>query len=576
MTAQKAARMTTGGKAPRPFVPVEAKLAGVAAPEPVTPTKRGRSGGSSVQDTSPDTSKRPRDTEGVHDEPVIRKSSRKRSISPDNIIHLFIVYRSIPSMKASQSMQNSPQHPAPVAVTSPSTAIRLDASIPDEHRERIEELVRTEIARLMTKGKDKPSAYIIEDDATLGSNHGEIFSSDEDLPEADRSTFAFTDDEGDIDADAPAIRSAYVNIPDDLSSGSEYTPDSPSAGRGKTAESSNISANVVDTIVADTDDIVPASVQPTFEPVVQPDVPLADDDDEPFTYLEDSEPRGLPAPLMCGVFDPDIQDPKLSYEGLVALRGNKSFLSWSGLHGPGLVMFSAWPEQIKKMSMSQVRNVIEFKSHGVFFNPSRADPAAMGRSPSTGNSYLTLPGQAHAFLTLTMCVMTTSCDIVRPKEVMGELRRVISGIPHSFEHQRMEAAVLTAFHEDTANVQMAKDSITFMTSKNGSGSTSSSPAKNPSKMFRQYAGSSAASSVFTHPRMNSQGTQPVPILDARGSRFNTNTNLPILDKVLPAFKKDIPDGSCAWIGYTANRYTAQKGVGLSFNLLWVVVLGTPN
>lgn len=29
----------------------EAKLAGVAAPEPVTPTKRGRSGGSSVQDT---------------------------------------------------------------------------------------------------------------------------------------------------------------------------------------------------------------------------------------------------------------------------------------------------------------------------------------------------------------------------------------------------------------------------------------------------------------------------------------------------------------------------------------------
>lgn len=167
------------------------------------------------------------------------------------------------------------------------------------------------------------------------------------------------------------------------------------------------------------------------------------------------------------------------------ISGNKSFLSWSSMHGPGLVMFSAWPEQIKKMSMSyvqflhpmamlltinrQLRNVLEFKSHGMFFNPSRADPAAMGRSPSTGNSYLTLPGQANAFLTLTTCVMTTSCDIFHPKEVMGEQRRVISGIPHSFEHQRMEAAVLTAFHEDTANVQIAKDSITFMTSKNGSG-----------------------------------------------------------------------------------------------------------
>lgn len=148
-------------------------------------------------------------------------------------------------------------------------------------------------------------------------------------------------------------------------------------------------------------------------------------------------------------------------------------------------MPSAWPEQISKMSMSyvkkfhlifmwlnntrQLRNILEFKSHGTFFNPSRADPAEMGRSPPTGNSYLTLPGQAHSFLTLTTCVMTTSCDIVHPKQALGEPRRAISGIPHSFEYQRMEAAVLTAFHEDTAIVQVSKDSITFMTSKNGSG-----------------------------------------------------------------------------------------------------------
>lgn len=68
----------------------------------------------------------------------------------------------------------------------------------------------------------------------------------------------------------------------------------------------------------------------------------------------------------------------------------------------------------------------------------------------------------------------------------------------------------------------------------------------------------------------------VPVLDARGTRFNTNTNLAKLDDILPSFDKEIPDGSCAWVGYTANRYTAQKGVGLSFNLLWVVVIGTPD
>lgn len=65
--------------------------------------------------------------------------------------------------------------------------------------------------------------------------------------------------------------------------------------------------------------------------------------------------------------------------------------------------------------------------------------------------------------------MTTSCEILHPTEVLGEQRRVIKGIPHSFEYQRMEAAVLTAFHEDTANVQVAKDTISFMTSKSGSG-----------------------------------------------------------------------------------------------------------
>lgn len=120
-----------------------------------------------------------------------------------------------------------------------------------------------------------------------------------------------------------------------------------------------------------------------------------------------------------------------------------------------------------------------------------------------------------------------------------------------------------------------------------------SPAKNPPKMFRQYAGSGAASSVSARPHMSSEGIQPgtvtmfslpttysyvdeVPILDARGKHFNTSTNLVRLDQILPAFNGEVPDGSCVWVGYTANRYSAQKGIALSFNLLWVVVIGTPD
>lgn len=93
----------------------------------------------------------------------------------------------------------------------------------------------------------------------------------------------------------------------------------------------------------------------------------------------------------------------------------------------------------------------------------------MGHSPASGNSYLTLPGQAQSFLTLTTCVMMTACNISRPKEVMGEPRRVISGIPHSFKYQRMEATILAAFHENSAAAQIAQDAITFSTAKAGTG-----------------------------------------------------------------------------------------------------------
>lgn len=63
--------------------------------------------------------------------------------------------------------------------------------------------------------------------------------------------------------------------------------------------------------------------------------------------------------------------------------------------------------------------------------------------------------------------MTTGCHIVKPRDIINEPRRVISGIPHSFEYQRMEATILSAFHETCANAQIAQDSITFMTARNG-------------------------------------------------------------------------------------------------------------
>lgn len=66
----------------------------------------------------------------------------------------------------------------------------------------------------------------------------------------------------------------------------------------------------------------------------------------------------------------------------------------------------------------------------------------------------------------------------------------------------------------------------------------------------------------------------VPILDGRHTRFSMQDNLTSLDRILPPFNAEVPEGSCAWIGYTVNKYTTTKGTNLNFNLLWVVVLGT--
>lgn len=68
----------------------------------------------------------------------------------------------------------------------------------------------------------------------------------------------------------------------------------------------------------------------------------------------------------------------------------------------------------------------------------------------------------------------------------------------------------------------------------------------------------------------------VPLLDARRTRFNMGDNLTRLDTILPSFLQEVPEGSCTWIGYTVNKYSTAKGANINFNLMWAVILGTPD
>ncbi|KAF7967716.1 hypothetical protein HWV62_33307 [Athelia sp. TMB] len=295
--------------------------------------------------------------------------------------------------------------------------------------------------------------------------------------------------------------------------------------------------------------------------------------DEDMKYLSDLDPRGQQGPEVCQIANGDDMDPIITYSNLPKLLSGKRLESWSSVPGPGLAVPSAWHEQIPGMSMSQLRNVIQFRNQAHMYNPSRMTPSEMGLAPHPGNSYIVPAGSTRA-ATLTTAILVTSSNLYRMKEVFGEDRRMISGIPHISEWQRMESAILMAFHLQSAHAQIAQQAITFSTSRTMS-NVSTSPAKNPSRMFHQPAGASASGgSPFSVAQSNIQGSGYVPILDGRHTRFSMQENLTSLDRILPPFNAEVPEGSCAWVGYTVNKYTTTKGTNLNFNLLWVVVLGT--
>ena len=88
----------------------------------------------------------------------------------------------------------------------------------------------------------------------------------------------------------------------------------------------------------------------------------------------------------------------------------------------------------------------------------------MSMSPYPGNSYI-VPAGSTKPATLTTVVLVTSSNLYCMKEVFDKERRMISGILHTVEWQRMEAAILMSLRLETAHAQIAQQSITFSTAR---------------------------------------------------------------------------------------------------------------
>lgn len=67
----------------------------------------------------------------------------------------------------------------------------------------------------------------------------------------------------------------------------------------------------------------------------------------------------------------------------------------------------------------------------------------------------------------------------------------------------------------------------------------------------------------------------VRVYDCREVEFNMKTDLDKLH-LLPVWDEgEIPDDSCVAVAYTMSTYRGKRGVSVSFNLQWIIVLGTP-
>jgi hypothetical protein len=68
----------------------------------------------------------------------------------------------------------------------------------------------------------------------------------------------------------------------------------------------------------------------------------------------------------------------------------------------------------------------------------------------------------------------------------------------------------------------------------------------------------------------------VPIYDARYVQDKFDHVLANL-KDLPRYNKDLPSGSCAIVGYTANTFTKKDAdmPSVAFNIHWAILLALP-
>ncbi|KAF7978622.1 hypothetical protein HWV62_45105 [Athelia sp. TMB] len=302
--------------------------------------------------------------------------------------------------------------------------------------------------------------------------------------------------------------------------------------------------------------------------------------DNDTVYMEDFivGVRGEACPAQCEVKNSEDEDPGISYVDLCNL------LSWSDAPHMGLGTYSGWSGQCPNIDMDQLKLLFEFTGFGHILNPSRTTPSTLSAMAIPGRNHVLIKAGSRDTIVqfATVLFVTENSQLHSLLAILSENRRTIKGVPQIVEWERMQAVLCMAFNIPYANVDMRAGVITFCTGKTmrtGARSTSTSPVKNPNGFLKKVpaqAPGTIGSSPFAVAKGTVTGNGIIPILDGRGRTFNLEGDLLALDKKLPSFNGEVPEGSCVWVGYTCTKYESEtRGIGLNMNLMWVVVIGTP-
>lgn len=293
------------------------------------------------------------------------------------------------------------------------------------------------------------------------------------------------------------------------------------------------------------------------------------------------------APPKCEVTNEALQDPELEgqYDDLPPLYATV-FEAWTDQAGPGMMLFSKWREVCPNMSYESCWNAVKFRNHKNFINPSRFNPLdVLIRSvPGAKAKYNLHMLDRQPAVCLSAAYLKES-HVIEPPE-RGLKQKSVHVILHTLDYERMAGFMGTAFGHRTLHAQLGMDALQITTKadfrKNaGSRATPTTPSRVPNA-FSNVRSPAVSSRPNAYRANYSDGfaleaDAEIPVFDCRSIDVVFERDLDRLEQ-LPRWQEEIPEGSFVVVAYTVTVYRAEKTKAwtISFNLRWVMLIGTPD